>query len=117
LDSFTGFIFEDVCIQKIKALNKENKLPFKADKIGRWWDKGYEIDIVAYNSKDKFMFFECKWRNRKLGLNILNDLERKVAEKFPEAKQRYFGFFSKSGFTEKLLEVANKNPNILLFNY
>ena len=117
LDSFTGFIFEDVCIQKIKALNRKNKLPFKADRIGRWWDRTDEIDAVAYDSENKFMFFECKWRNRKLGLNILDNLIEKAANKFPYAKERYFGFFSKAGFTEKLVEVASKNPNVFLFDY
>jgi len=35
-DSFIGFIFEDICIQKLKRLNRDNKLPFKAKNIGRW---------------------------------------------------------------------------------
>lgn len=116
LDNFAGFIFEDICIQKIKELNRENKLPFKAERIGRWWDSSDEIDVVAYNSKNEFMFFECKWRKRELGMNVLNDLKRK-ANKFSKAKHCYFGFFSKSGFSEKLTEASGRSDNIFLFNY
>lgn len=36
LDSFTGFTFEDICLQRLKNLNRKNRLPFKARSIGRW---------------------------------------------------------------------------------
>ncbi len=116
IDSFTGFVFEDICIAKIKELNLRNKLPFKAERIGRWWDKSSEIDVVAYNKEGKYMFFECKWRRKKLGTKILNELKDK-AEKFVTAKEKYFGFFSKSGFSKELIRIAKENDNIFLFDY
>ncbi|MDI6885753.1 MAG: ATP-binding protein [archaeon] len=37
-------------------------LPFRFEKIGRWWHKGEEIDIVAVNEREKqIAFFEVKW--------------------------------------------------------
>lgn len=115
-DSFTGFMFEDICIQKLKKLNKDNKLPFKAERIGRWWDRKDEIDIVAYDDKGSFMFCECKWRNKKIGINILDELQNK-SNKFFNVKKEYYGFFSKSGFSKKLEEFSKEKGNILLFNY
>ena len=34
-----------------------------------------------------------------------------------EAKYRYFGFFSKSGFTKELEDLAKRREDIILFDY
>lgn len=115
-ESFTSFVFEDICVQKIKRLNSENKLPFKAKSIGRWWDKEGEIDAVALGEKGAFLFCEKKWTKKKLGVKELIDLQRK-AGKFPQASKAYFGFFSKAGFTQEMVDTAKNNKEVLLFDY
>lgn len=115
-DGFVGFIFEDICIQKLKTLNTDNKLPFKAKSIGRWWNGKDEIDIVAFDNKGSFLFCECKWTVKKIGVNILKDLKEK-ADKFPDAVLKYYGFFSKSGFTKELEKLSKERKDIFLFNY
>ncbi|ASJ09492.1 ArsR family transcriptional regulator [Thermococcus siculi] len=54
---------------------------FRFTKIGRWWRKGEEIDIVALNEREKTaLFVEVKWkelREREVR-GILKDLERKA---------------------------------------
>lgn len=37
-------------------LNKEEKLPFKFIKIGRWWHRGEKIDLVAVEGSLKKSF-------------------------------------------------------------
>jgi hypothetical protein len=115
-DSFVGFIFEDICIQKLKSLNKDNKLPFKAKNIGQWWDGREEIDIVALDGKGSFMFCECKWTAKKIGISILDELKNK-ANKFPGVARKYFGFFSKSGFSKGIKDLSEKRKDIVLFDY
>ncbi|TET66104.1 MAG: ATP-binding protein [Candidatus Aminicenantes bacterium] len=115
-DRFVGSIFEDICTQKIKKLNKDNQLLFKAKSIGRWWNGEDEIDIVAMNDKGSFLFCECKWTGKKVGLSIVSQLQNK-AVKFPEGKYKCFGFFSKSGFTKELEELSKKREDIILFDY
>lgn len=115
-DSFVGFIFEDICIQKLRRLNRNNKLPFKAKSLGRWWDRKDEIDIVAFDSKGSFLFCECKWRSKKIGLGTLNELQRK-SDKFPDANRKYYGFFSKSRFSKELKEMSKERTDILLIDY
>lgn len=115
-DSFAGFIFEDICIQKLKSLNKDNKLPFKAKNIGQWWDRREEIDIVVLDGKGSFMFCECKWTVRKIGISVLDELQNK-ANKFPEVVRKYFGFFSKSGFSKGIKDLSEKRKDILLLDY
>ena len=48
-ESFIGHEFEKISMQFLRELNTQNKLPFIFSKIGRWWRKGSEIDIVAFN--------------------------------------------------------------------
>jgi len=115
-DSFVGFIFEDICIQKLKSLNKDNKLPFKAKNIGQWWDEREEIDIVALDGKGSFMFCECKWTVKKIGISMLDELQNK-ANKFPGVARKYFGFFSKSGFSKGIKDLSEKRKDIVLFDY
>ncbi|MFQ6084502.1 MAG: ATP-binding protein [Candidatus Aminicenantia bacterium] len=115
-NSFVGFIFEDICIRKLKILNKDKRLPFKAKNIGRWWDGKNEIDIIAYNGKDSFMFCECKWAVKKVGISVLEELQNK-ASNFPRATRKYFGFFSKSGFSKEIKDLSKKRKDIVFFDY
>ena len=58
---YLGHIFEDVSKQ---FLIKERDKIFKFSKIGKWWHKEREIDIVALNeSTEEIMFIECKWQD------------------------------------------------------
>ena len=58
---YLGYIFEDVVKQ---FLIKERDKIFKFSKIGKWWHKEREIDIVALNeSTEEIMFIECKWQD------------------------------------------------------
>ncbi|MBW2038705.1 MAG: ATP-binding protein [Deltaproteobacteria bacterium] len=115
-DSFVGFIFEDICIQKLKRLNRDNKLPFKAKNIGRWWNGKDEVDIVALDGEGSFMFCECKWTAKKIGVSVLDELKRK-ADKFSGVTRRYLGFFSKSGFSNELEDLSRKRDDIFLFPF
>jgi len=115
-DSFVGFIFEDICIQQLKSLNKDNKLPFKAKNIGQWWDEREEIDIVALDGKGSFMFCECKWIVKKIGISMLDELQNKT-NKFPGVARKYFGFFSNSGFSKGIKDLSEKRKDILLLDY
>ncbi|MGP8337001.1 MAG: ATP-binding protein [Methanosarcinaceae archaeon] len=66
---YLGYIFEDVAKQ---FLIKERDKIFKFSKIGKWWHKEREIDIVALNeSTEEIMFIECK----------LQDLSAKQVDK------------------------------------
>jgi AAA+ ATPase superfamily predicted ATPase len=116
LDRFVGPVFEDVCKEKIRYLNKEGKLPFKASRIGRWWDRMNEIDIIAFGEQGSYLFCECKWTTKKSGTGVLNDLQEK-AQSFPKATRKFFGLFSRSGFEKKLIEEVSTRDDVFLFDY
>ncbi|MBP1910983.1 AAA+ ATPase superfamily predicted ATPase [Thermococcus stetteri] len=78
---YLGFVFEKACTDFLREMNKAGKLPFRFTKIGRWWRKGEEIDLVALNeSERKALFVEVKWKElgEKEARRILKDLEGKA---------------------------------------
>jgi AAA+ ATPase superfamily predicted ATPase len=63
-DKYASRIFEDIFRQYLRVQNSKNELPFYFTKIGRWWEKSDEIDIVAADSKKKSVLLgECKYKN------------------------------------------------------
>lgn len=113
-------IFEDICKQYLWNLNKERKLPFVFVNIGRWWGnnpkqkKQEEIDIVATNNS-KAIFCECKWRNEKTGVEVLENLKNKSLLLTKYKPIRYF-LFSKSGFTGTLIEKSKNTTELELIS-
>ena len=57
---YLGRIFEKVS-EEFLEMNGD-RLPCKFTKIGRWWFKDKEIDIIALNERSReILFMECKW--------------------------------------------------------
>jgi len=114
IPNHVSFVYEDICREKIWELNG-NGVMF--NRVGRWWDKDTEIDIVAYDSMgEDIVFGECKYSQNPKGIEVLVDLKQKshdVNWKRGERKE-YFVIFSKSGFTKELLERAEKDKSIVL---
>jgi hypothetical protein len=99
-NTYLGSTFEDVAKQFLIRLNQKGKSPFNFTKIGRWWYKDKEIDIVALNENSKEMaFIECKWSNLKKEdcKRILEELKEKSksVQWFNESRKDYFGLFAK----------------------
>ncbi len=108
---FVSQAFEKVCMDRLM----ENP-PLDVQKIGRWWNKQEEIDIVAVAEKE-MLLGECKWWEEKVGINVLEDLKRKSVFIHNEGREFYFALFSKSGFTKELEQRAKETKNILLYDF
>ncbi len=107
LDEYTSHIFENVCLQYLRIQNRKNALPFYFTKIGRWWDKSNEIDIMATDAKKQnILLCECKYKNSPVSVGDLIALKAIFNPKNPNAKLFYY-LFSKSGFTADVLMEAN----------
>ncbi|WP_456326528.1 ATP-binding protein [Palaeococcus sp. (in: euryarchaeotes)] len=98
LNTYLGFVFEDVAKEFLVRLNRSEKLPFKFTKIGRWWHRGGEIDLVALNEREKkALFIEVKWKelNEKQAKGILKDLEKKAELVGLEGWEKIYGLVAK----------------------
>jgi len=107
LNAYIGRVFEDIVKELLVLYNtKEIKgLKLNFENIGSWWDRNSnEIDILAYNLKEKnFLLGEVKWTNKQLDTEVIEELERK--SKYLNYSGTYnFLFVSKNGFTEKALK-------------
>ncbi|MBN1223770.1 MAG: ATP-binding protein [Candidatus Aminicenantes bacterium] len=105
--------FETVCRDIIDG--HKDKL-FLFEKIGRWWHKNEEIDLIAVNDEEKkILFGEAKWSKKPVGVDIYDNLKRKsrLVDWNKDERTEYFCLFSKSGFTENLLKRAEKEQIVL----
>ena len=96
---YLGWVFENIAKQFLIELNQVGQLPFKFTKIGRWWRRGEEIDLVALNEREKkALFVEVKWKDlsEREAQRVLKDLERKAELVGLEGWEKNYGFIAKS---------------------
>jgi len=91
-------IFEKICKQFL-LLNRDT-LPFTFTKIGRWWHKDKEIDVVALNEESKEIgFFECEYTTLKFkdALDIIAELKKKsrYVDWNTSKRKEHFGVIAK----------------------
>jgi len=80
-DTYLGHIYERIAREFMVDLAKKNALPVKPQKIGKWWHKGEEIDLVLINeSEKKAMLAEVKWKDlsERDVYRIVSGLEKKA---------------------------------------
>lgn len=108
---YMGAVFEDICRQQVGRL-----FPGSFPRIGSWWDKHNEIDVVAINQDNKSVLLgECKWSNKTVGKDILEHLkERSTKIDFGfHPSLKIFVIFSKSGFTSELMHCISETIILL----
>ena len=121
LSSFIGKpAFEQICLQYMMRLNREQKLPFLATFFGRWWGNDSvrreetDLDLVMGDKAEKKLIVgECKWRNEAA---TKADIENWMGTDnlLPGYKDRYYVYFSKGGYTEGAQELAKQNVRLKL---
>ena len=97
-NDYLGFIFEEVARQFLVSLNRAGKLPSRFTKIGRWWHRGEEIDLVALNEREKkALFLEVKWKSlsEREARGILKDLEKKSELVGLDRWEKWYGLVAK----------------------
>ena len=121
LSDYMGEVFEEICKQYLWKLLLEGKAAVNFMDIGRWWGTNpetrqqVEIDIMGIEDKETALFGECKWRNEKTDLQVLEKLVA-CSDLFPY-KKKHFYIFSKSEFTKGCMEKAEEMGNVTLVTY
>ncbi|MFZ2098518.1 MAG: ATP-binding protein, partial [Anaerolineales bacterium] len=109
LDHFAGVAFEEAAREFLAAKTREGKLPFLPERIGRWWSRVGELDLLATSPSERAVLVgECKWSVNPVGTNILEDLKRRSAKMAQESniEHIHYALFSRKGFTDALKEQA-----------
>jgi len=107
-------IFEQVCQQYCEDKAEQ----FGCLKIGRQWNRHYELDIAGVNEQGLLTLVgECKWSRNPVGVDVLNKLRNTVTEqKLPTHKNCAYLLFSKSGFTSELQDTAQESTAVQLIH-
>lgn len=121
LSNYMGRVFEEICMQYLWKQLLEGNAPIEFTSLGRWWGndpikkRQTEIDIMGEQDSESALFAECKWRNEKVDLDILETLLVR-SKLFRYTKVHYY-LFSKSGFTKGCMEKAEEMGNVTLVSY
>jgi hypothetical protein len=114
LPTHTSRTFETVCQQAVQT----SAFPVSCSRVGRWWYRGEEIDVVGLNQHtDTLLLGECKWTPAPVGRVLFDDLtalEPSVRWHGADREVSY-GLFSRAGFTDELQTVADERPDLYLY--
>lgn len=120
LSDYMGHIFEEICRQYMIRMAKKRKLPFIPHEIGKWWGNNPvrkmqdDMDILAFDrKKESAIFCECKFKNAVFDKKEYEDL-MSAAAIFTQPVNRYFYIFSKGGYSDWVLEAAQRQGKIYL---
>jgi AAA+ ATPase superfamily predicted ATPase len=101
MPQYASYMFEEICREWLWKLDL-----LRYDKVGRWWDREEEIDIVAFNEKERrILFGECKWQDNVDAEKIIHELKEKakLVEWYNSGRKEEFILFAKS-FKKKFKE-------------
>lgn len=125
-EKFVAFAYEDICKEIFARLCSDKAIEFTPSKIGSYWlnDKSgnTQIDVMAVDTVNKRLFAgECKYHNQPVDADVYFELVKKVdnSSEIKSAFKGYtviYGVFSKSGFTSRMTDISNSNPNLFLIN-
>ena len=125
-EKFVAFAYEDICKTIFAELCRNGAISFVPSSIGSYWlndfDGDTEIDVMSVDHQNKRVFAgECKYHAKPVDAPVYFALKEKVdnateiRKAFPGYEVTY-GVFSKSGFTQRMLDIAKENSEILLVN-
>ena len=109
LDHFAAASFEEAAREFVAAGARAEKWSILPERIGSWWSREAELDVLAINQAGKIALVgECKWSINPVGTNILEDLKHRTRTMVQESGIGHIQYvlFSRKGFTEALKEQA-----------
>lgn len=118
-EQFVAITWEELARESVYALANRHTPGFWPEAVSSWWDARNQIDVVAVSYQQRIAWLgEARWRNQPMGMADLETLQQKgVQWQGSERGWRiYYTLFSRSGFTQPLLDRANADPELLLFD-
>jgi len=113
MPGYMGQVFEEICRQWLWRRYVSGELDFEFDDIGRWWGTDpqarceEELDIVCVAGGTAVAIGECKWRNEPFSRKELEKLLDRARLVDAAADGPCYAF-SKSGFTDACVELADR---------
>jgi len=116
-DQFVSYAFEDAARAYVAQVARANQLGFLPERVGSWWERAAEVDVVAVSDADGALLLgECKWSVKPVGTDVLDDLKNKTALVDPDGRwpSVSYALFAKAGFTPALVaRAANEGVRLV----
>lgn len=100
MSAYMGRVFEDICQQYVLYYGQEIGLP-SPRRIGRVWDKDYDLDVVAEALDGSYLFGECKWSGKPVDPGIVHLLKERAEKSGLNTQKAQYALFSSGGFQSK----------------
>jgi uncharacterized protein len=113
LEDFMGLAFEEICRQYAQ-MHLQEVLGVPAKRVGQIWAADYDLDLAGVLLDGRIFYGECKWWKEKVGENILSKLVETSSRTRTEPSIKLL--FSKTGFTNALIEHSKTEPNLILLS-
>ena len=120
---FVAFTYESICREIFAELCRNQQIDFVPSRIDAYWCNDHEddteIDVAAVDHKNRRIFLgECKYHEKPVDVAVYAALQEKamspdLVKAFKDYEVMY-GLFSKSGFTERLMRMAEKSSTLWL---
>jgi len=108
-DRLRSLVYEQLCdALLVQYYAGKNGIEYS----GSFWNIHSEFDILAVTKDNKVILGECKYKDRKVCKNELTKLKAKALESGIDVD--VYALFSKSGFSNELLQIQDKD--LLLFD-
>lgn len=108
-DQYVSYAFEEAARAYVARLARAGQLAFLPDRIGAWWDRSGEVDVMAVSDADGALLLgECEWSVNPVGTDVLDDLRRKAQLVDPDGRWPAISYmlFAKMGFTPSMVARA-----------
>lgn len=100
LNSYLGRTFENIAREFLWDLNLKEGVPFSFLKLGSWWYKEREIDIVALDDESNIFFCEVKWKDMSEAetLSLIEQLKEKSEHVHwrNESRNEHYGIIART---------------------
>jgi hypothetical protein len=108
--------YEETTAELVReAIHTQALPPFY--RLGRWWNKNTEIDLVCLNDENNsILFVETKWNTKLLRTDVLDNLQQKSQQVVwgKPGRKEYYALVSKGGFSDELRERAKAEGVVLI---
>ena len=114
LSKFLAPVFEHICREWLLDVAEANDFDSYINEIGAWWGgnpktkQQEEIDIIATTLSGELFLGECKWWEKPVGVDVLQNLMAR-SELFPEYEIKKLFVFAKEDFAEDAITFATEN--------
>ena len=117
LDFIGTHTFEEICRDWIGVYAEMGALSFLPERIGSYWSKQAQVDVVALNWRTKdILLGECKWGQKLVEREVIRTLLNKADKVLPDTADWHvhYAFFARQGFTSEAQAEADGYGALLI---